>query len=173
MLREVDNGRRGIDELKYLNEDHLKTIHGKETEIDLLKSQVLAVKEDHRSADVEVENLRVVVNDLEERNKRYGESINAIMYTKAAEYKERTLHALRRGDSPTRRAAAEPSTARLQRILNERPSGVDAIASMVRLPDPPQELLEGSPSPTRVSVRLSFDSSGSRLVTLSPPLRGP
>ena len=152
LLREVDNGRRGMDELKYMNEDQLKTIHSKESEIDCLKSQVLAAKEDHRSADVEVENLRSVVNDLEERNKRYGESINAIMYTKAAEYKERTLQALKRGDSPNRRAAAEPSTARLQRILKDKPSGVEAIASMVRLPEPgSQEHLEATPGSRQVT----------------------
>lgn len=63
---------------------------------------MLSVKEDNRNADVEIENLRGVVNDLEEKNKKLGETINAYMYNKAAEYKERTLQTLRRSDSPTK-----------------------------------------------------------------------
>ena len=37
LMREVDAGRKGIDELKYMNEDQLKVIHGKENELDFMR----------------------------------------------------------------------------------------------------------------------------------------
>jgi len=50
----------------------------------------------------ENEELKEVISDLESKNRKLVEKLNEFIYNKAAEYKERTLQALSKNDSPTK-----------------------------------------------------------------------
>jgi hypothetical protein len=43
-----------------------------------------------------------VIDDLESKNRKLVDKLNELMYNKASEYKERTLLALTKSDSPTK-----------------------------------------------------------------------
>ena len=47
-------------------------------------------------------NTKNIINDLEQKNRKLNEKLNEVIYKKAARYKEKTLQALNRGDSPDR-----------------------------------------------------------------------
>jgi len=47
-------------------------------------------------------NSKEIINDLELKNRKLNEKLNEVIYKKAARYKEKTLQALNRGDSPER-----------------------------------------------------------------------
>lgn len=50
----------------------------------------------------EVAQLKQIIADLEDKNRKLNEKLNEVIYNKASAYKQRTLQALRRGESPER-----------------------------------------------------------------------
>ncbi len=67
----------------------------------------------------ENEELKSVIDDLEGKNRKLVEKLNEFMYNKATEYKERTLQALTKNDSPTKlkRVIQGKSDERLNQVL--------------------------------------------------------
>lgn len=60
--------------------------------------------------------LKSVIEDLETKNRKLVDKLNEFIYNKASEYKERTLQALTKNDSPTKLKRAiqgKPSDGRL------------------------------------------------------------
>jgi GTPase involved in cell partitioning and DNA repair len=68
----------------------------------------------------EVAQLKQIIGELEEKNRKMNEKLNEVIYNKASAYKQRTLQALRRGESPERMekvheyGLAHPSGPRLE-----------------------------------------------------------
>ena len=48
------------------------------------------------------EDLKGVVMELEAKNRKLVDKLNELIYNRATEYKERTLNALTKSDSPTK-----------------------------------------------------------------------
>ena len=46
--------------------------------------------------------MKALIEELEEKNKKLIETMNTHIYNKAADYKQRTMNALQRGNSPNR-----------------------------------------------------------------------
>lgn len=65
-------------------------------------------------------SLKQVIDDLEDKNRKLVEKINEQIMLKAVEYKERTLQALTKSDSPYKlRQALAPSNHRLYQVLQD------------------------------------------------------
>ncbi len=58
-------------------------------------------------SDQDSDNQKDIIAELEEKNRRLNEKLNEVIFNKAAAYKQRTLQALQRGDSPERRERIE------------------------------------------------------------------
>lgn len=70
----------------------------------------------------ENEELKAVIDDLEGKNRKLVEKLNDFIYNKATEYKERTLQALTKNDSPTKLKRAiqgKTSDERLSQIIHD------------------------------------------------------
>jgi predicted nucleic acid-binding Zn-ribbon protein len=117
--------RRTIDDLKYSNEEHIKTIHLKDEEVRFLHKEIQTWREVIDKSGDEVTALKEIIADLEDKNRKLNEKLNEIIYNKASAYKQRTLQALRRGESPERvekadaYGVAHPSEYRLEQVINE------------------------------------------------------
>eukprot|EP00350_Pseudokeronopsis_sp_OXSARD2_P013445 CAMPEP_0170549880 /NCGR_PEP_ID=MMETSP0211-20121228/7993_1 /TAXON_ID=311385 /ORGANISM="Pseudokeronopsis sp., Strain OXSARD2" /LENGTH=57 /DNA_ID=CAMNT_0010856131 /DNA_START=2623 /DNA_END=2796 /DNA_ORIENTATION=+ len=54
------------------------------------------------SGEKEINDLKALIQEVEEKNRQLNEKLNQVIYSKADAYKQKTLMALRRGESPER-----------------------------------------------------------------------
>ena len=85
--QEKDMMRRTIDDLKYSNEEHIKTIHLKDEEVRFLHKEIQTWKEVIDKSGDEVTALKEIIADLEDKNRKLNEKLNEIIYNKASAYK--------------------------------------------------------------------------------------
>ena len=128
---EIERLKRGLDELQYENENLRRLLNAKQDEISGLYQQLDdrgSESEDLRNKIGELEEL---LRDMEEKNKKLNELLNANIYAKAERYKEKVINKLQERsshtphklptavvDDPTR-GKVQPSPIRLQKILTE------------------------------------------------------
>jgi len=134
--QESDNLKRAMDDLKYQQEESLRIINLKDQEILYLQKDLSQLRELLDRGQEEHEGLKVLIAELEAKNRRLNDKLTQVIYNKAAAYKEKTLHALQRGDSPERRE-------RIQAY------GLQAAADCDQLSDRGKRPLKNSPSPLR------------------------
>ena len=96
--------------------------------------------------------LKKIIDDLEDKNRRLVDKLNDQIYQKATEYKERTLQALQRSESP----------AKLRRALN----GGQVPLSDKRL----REVMQDENRPPLTDSH--FRGSPNKLKSLDPSTRG-
>ena len=97
---QLENLKRAIDDLKYQNEELIRTLSLKDEEIRYLQKDVATWREILDKNQQENDELKAIIVDIEEKNRKLNEKISQIIYNKAALYKEKTLHALRMSQSP-------------------------------------------------------------------------
>mmetsp|Transcript_9256 Transcript_9256/g.8706 ORF Transcript_9256/g.8706 Transcript_9256/m.8706 type:complete len:98 (+) Transcript_9256:691-984(+) len=59
------------------------------------------------SGEKEINDLKALIQEVEEKNRQLNEKLNQVIYSKADAYKQKTLMALRRGESPERLQKAD------------------------------------------------------------------
>ncbi len=88
---EVERLKRAIDDLKYQNEEQLRLMNAKDEEVRFLHKDLQAWKEVcDKSAD-ETSELKAIIADIEDKNRRLSEKLNEVIYNKASAYKAKTL----------------------------------------------------------------------------------
>lgn len=88
--------------MRYQNEETRREISHKNEEISALNRDILSWREVVERLNSENKELQLVIEDIENKNRKLVEKINEQIYMKAAEYKERTLQALTKNDSPSK-----------------------------------------------------------------------
>ena len=97
--------KRALDDMKYQNEENMRTLNMKDEEVRFLQKDIIAWKEICAKGEEEIHDLKEIVADVEDKNRKLNEKINEIIYNKASAYKQKTLLALRMGESPDHRQA--------------------------------------------------------------------
>ena len=89
-------------DLKHQNEDLHQRLAAKSDESRQMQEEMFYWKETGERLQGEVGDLKRIVEDMEDKNRKLIEKLNEQIYMKATEYKEKTLQALQRSDSPTK-----------------------------------------------------------------------
>lgn len=111
-----------MDDMKYQNEENLRVINTKDTEISYMQKDIAQLREIIDRGQEEQEELKKLIEELENKNRRLNEKLNEVIYNKAAAYKERTIQALQRGDSPDRRERIDNYGIRVDREITQENS---------------------------------------------------
>eukprot|EP00826_Nyctotherus_ovalis_P006062 TRINITY_DN11396_c0_g3_i4.p1 TRINITY_DN11396_c0_g3~~TRINITY_DN11396_c0_g3_i4.p1 ORF type:complete len:991 (-),score=267.98 TRINITY_DN11396_c0_g3_i4:702-3584(-) len=122
-----DSELANIDEIKKLqdileekiafNKELQETIQKKAVEIDILNKDVTGWMGVSDNARMENTNLKQLIEELEGKNRKLMESMNLHMYNRAAEYKERTIRALKASQSPHRINKLKSSGYKLHHVM--------------------------------------------------------
>ena len=89
-------------DLKLQNDDLHQRLAAKSDESRQMQEEMFYWKETGERLQTEVNDLKRIVEDVEDKNRKLIEKLNEQIYMKATEYKEKTLQALQRSDSPTK-----------------------------------------------------------------------
>ncbi len=90
-VQEGEHMKRTIEELRYAHEEQLRKIMQKEEDNRMLSQQIVDQKERVIHSIAEVDALKLVVTELEEKNRRLSEKLNEIIFNKASVYKQKTI----------------------------------------------------------------------------------
>lgn len=90
--------RRALDEMRLQNEDNMRTINQRNAECAQLNRDLLDTRHRLGDRDNELEALRTAMENVEAKNRSLSDRINEIIYDKAGNYKEKTLHVLQHRD---------------------------------------------------------------------------
>ncbi len=143
---EAEKLRAALQEKVAANEELQRTMQAKAAEIDGRNKDVAAWTELANKIRAENTELKKNIEALELKNKKLLETMNLHMYNRAADYKERTIKALKASNSPLRvnklRASGRklrhvtPSPERFEKFLEEEKktteSGVNNINQLTR-----------------------------------------
>ena len=88
---EHEHFKRTLEELRYAHEEQLRKLMQKDEDARGLSQQVNDQRERVLHANAEVEALKLVVIELEEKNRRLSDKLNEIIFNKAAVYKQKTI----------------------------------------------------------------------------------
>ena len=66
-------------------------MHVKDEEIRFLQKDINAWKEVMNRGGEEISELKLIISELEDKNRRLNEKLNEVIYNKASAYKQRTL----------------------------------------------------------------------------------
>lgn len=91
---EFDNLKRAFDELHYESENLRRTINSKSDEIQSLTRLVNQQGLTNDQLTESVRRLEETIKDVEEKNKRLVDLLNANIYSKAEQYKEKVMNKL-------------------------------------------------------------------------------
>lgn len=151
-----DNSARNLEELKRLqdvleeknkfNNELQELLLAKVVDIDTLNKDVKGWTEVANRARGENTDLKKLIEDLETKNKKLMESMNLHIYNRAAEYKQRTIKALKASQLPDRLDKLRstgyglrhvtPSPERFEKFLEEEKKstskGVDNVVQLTR-----------------------------------------
>lgn len=97
--QEADHYKRAIEDIRITHEENIRKLMLRDEEVRLAHKEIneLNDKSNHQSA--EIEALKLVITELEEKNRKLSEKLNEIIFNKAAVYKQKTIEQLRRGGS--------------------------------------------------------------------------
>jgi len=99
---ENENLQTTINNLREENGSLLNKIHINEDEIDNKNTEIISWKQIVDKLGKENNELKLQIENIEEKNKKLVEALNLNIYNKATEYKERTVRQLRLSNSPKR-----------------------------------------------------------------------
>jgi len=99
---ECEKLKNVLQEKINFNNEQQKMLLAKTVEIDTLNKDVNAWVEVANKTRDENTKLKQTIEDLENKNKKLMEALNLHMFNRAAEYKERTIKALKASQSPRR-----------------------------------------------------------------------
>ena len=91
---EFDNLKRALDEATYENENLRRTVQAKQEEIISLNNHLALEQVNNADLQRKCEELQGVIADLESKNKKLIDLLNATIYSKAEKYKEKVLNRL-------------------------------------------------------------------------------
>lgn len=106
LLGEISDLKGVINELNYQKSDLINQVNAGHTQQQDLYREVITWKDMVNKITDENTQLKLIIEDLESKNKKLTETLNTHLYNRAAEYKARTLNALR--GSPARIAQPPP-----------------------------------------------------------------
>lgn len=91
---EYDNLKRAFDELHYESENLRRTINNKHDEISGLNRMINQQSHTNDQLTENIRKLEETIKDVEEKNKRLVDLLNANIYSKAEQYKEKVMNRL-------------------------------------------------------------------------------
>lgn len=156
----VEDLRIVLQEKMENNEELQSKISVKQQEISSLNKDVNAWNEVANNVKNENTQLKNTIESLEQKNKKLLEAINLHLYNRAAEYKERTIKALKKSRSPFKdqipseecRKYVSPSPERLQKFLEEEKKGPTVFQISQLKPDIAQKsAIEAAVQQTKLS----------------------
>ena len=143
-----------LDEKSKFNKELQESLLAKIVEIDSLNKDINNCIEIANKARSENTDLKKIIEDLEVKNKRFMESMNLHIYNRAAEYKERTIRALKATQSPERldklRSSGyklrhvTPSPERFEKFMKEESRGtIKGVNNIAQLTQFKADTIEG------------------------------
>ena len=91
---DLDNLRRAQDEMAYDNENLRRLISAKTDELKSLTDIIEGLSENKCEQGDRIAQLERIIYEVEDKNRKLVELLNANMYNKAENYKERVLNKL-------------------------------------------------------------------------------
>ena len=145
VLQELEKVNEFVNNLGKEKEELIQLIRKKESECDYLNKDILSWKQILDQMWIENNQLKKMLEELEEKNKKLVETLNLHLYNKATEYKERALTHLKNTNSPSRVKQilsmgnkldhVVPSPLRLQQLMDKEivttSKGVKEIKSII------------------------------------------
>jgi len=145
-LEEMKKLQEVLEEKNIFNKELQESLIAKVAEIEGLSRDVNAWMEVANRSRVENTDLKKFIEELESKNKKLMESMNLHMYNRAAEYKQRTINALKASQLPSRinklRSSGyvlrhvAPSPERFEKFMEEEKKstskGVDNVVNLTR-----------------------------------------
>jgi X-linked retinitis pigmentosa GTPase regulator len=116
-IEEIKNLQLILQEKVLFNKELQETILKKVVEIDVLNKDVAAWIEVSDNARNDNTSLKKLIEELESKNRKLMESMNLHMFNRAAEYKERTIRALKASQSPHRINKLKSSGYKLHHVM--------------------------------------------------------
>ncbi len=109
-MAEYDALKRGYDELHYESETLRRTINTKSEEISGLNQIINQQQHAHDQLAEKLRQMEETIQDVEEKNKRLVDLLNANIYSKAEQYKEKVMSRLLDRPGSAQPAAISPSS---------------------------------------------------------------
>jgi len=106
-----------LQEKILFNKELQEAILKKVIEIDVVNKDIAAWIEVSDNARTDNTNLKKVIEELESKNRKLMEAVNLHMFNRAAEYKERTIRALKASQSPHRISKLKSSGYKLHHVM--------------------------------------------------------
>ena len=145
-IEELKKLQELLDEKSKFNKELQEILLARIVEIEGLNKDVNSWMDIANKARVENTDLKKIIEDLEGKNKKLMESMNLHIYNRAAEYKERTIRALKATQSPERidklRSSGyklrhvTPSPERFEKFMEEEKKctskGVDSVIQLTQ-----------------------------------------
>lgn len=119
-LKEKDNLRRAIDEMKYQNEESVRQINVKNEEIESLMDQMDGLAKIIEKKEFAIADLKASVLQLEMKNRKLNETVNKAIYGKTQNNIDKTMDVLKR-----RGANQDP-----ERIKKQKAYGINPTSDM-------------------------------------------
>ena len=91
---DCDNLRRAVDEQSYENENLRRTIACKQDEISSLNKIIQQSALNNSELVNTIKKLEDVIKDVEDKNKKLNDLLNATIYNRAEQYKEKVINKL-------------------------------------------------------------------------------
>ncbi len=85
--QEIENLKRALNDIKYQNEENMRTINLKEDENRFLQKDLQGWKEVLEKTSMENQRLNEIIEELEQKNRMMNEKLNEVIYNKASAYK--------------------------------------------------------------------------------------
>lgn len=101
-MQEMQSYSAQVKDLKYQNEQYYHQVQAKQEEIAQLNQEIMGWRDVVDRLNNESAELKKIIEDLEMKNRKLVDKLNDQIYQKATEYKERTLQALQKSESPTK-----------------------------------------------------------------------
>jgi len=116
-LKDKDNLRRAIDEMKYQNEESIRQINIKNEEIESLMDQMDNLAKIIEGKEHTIADLKATVLQLEMKNRKLNETVNQAIYGKTQSNIDKTMDVLKR-----RGVNQDPERIRKQKSLGINPT---------------------------------------------------
>jgi hypothetical protein len=87
--------KRAQDELKYQNDENIRTINTRNEQLAISQQETLEMRLKCEERDRMIDELKLQVQDLELRNRQLNDRVNEVIYSKASEFKNKTIEKLK------------------------------------------------------------------------------
>ena len=156
--------RRALDDVKYEKDDLVARVGANSHEHEGLRKEILVWKDMvNRHVDENTE-LKKIIEDLEQKNRKLSESLDYYLYNRAADYKERTLQALQRNQELRARGASTDPLFSPGRL----PLPSDRIGTRSALENITRMVGRGREDAYQIREQLGLKRDGDAPVSLTP-----